>query len=94
MGREEDLEYFQGGWNIIEKAEVFWGRLDYFRGNQSTSEGARIFYRVGRNISEVNDNGGGDGEWPWWLSKDSRGPWESSLMLSFDPQGRSPPVQP
>lgn len=29
----------------MEKAKVFWGRLDYFRGNRSTSDGAEVFYR-------------------------------------------------
>lgn len=28
-------------------------------------EGAGPFYRVGWTISEVSENGGGVGEWPW-----------------------------
>ena len=29
-------------WNVREKVEVFWGRLDYFRGIRSPSEAAEV----------------------------------------------------
>lgn len=52
---EEDLENFKGRLEYYG-GKVFWGRLDYFRGNRITSKGVGVFYRVGQNISQVSEN--------------------------------------
>ena len=59
------------GWGAREKAEVFWGRLGYFRGTRSPSEAVEVFHGVDRDISEVSENSGGDGVWPWRLPENS-----------------------
>lgn len=66
-------------WNVREKVEVFWGRLDYFRGIRSPSEAVEVFHGVDWDISEVSEKSGGDCVWPWRLPENSFSP-ESAVQ--------------
>ena len=81
---ERRLKSSGGGWIISEGSGVLQRQLKSFHG-------------VDWDISEVSENSGGDGVWPWRLPENSFSPesavqrfwspWKSSLMLSPAPQG-------